>query len=119
ADGNDTDRANSIRTLRTRLSANLVKLGLGDLNGDGNTDPKANGNVIRIAYGSPVLLANMNQHKLEGDIETAGDLVDHTKNVVDGGTQEGTNGARLQTVVWMYQYNNFGQIVELISPEGN
>jgi YD repeat-containing protein len=118
-DGNDTDRANSIRELRNRLSANLVKLGLGDLNGDGNTDPVASGNVIRTAYGSPVLLANTNQHKLEGNIETAGDLIDQTKNVVDGGTQEGSNGARLQTIVWMYQYNGFGQMTKTISPEGN
>jgi len=118
-DGNDTDRTASIRELRNRLSANLVKLGLGDLNGDGNTDPVASGNVIRTAYGSPVLIANTNQHKLEGDIETAGDLIDQTKNVVDGGTQEGTNGARLQTIVWMFQYNAFGQMTKSISPEGN
>jgi RHS repeat-associated protein len=118
-DGNDTDRTSSIRELRNRLSANLVKLGLGDLNGDGNTDPVASGNVIRTAYGSPVLLANTNQHKLEGNIETAGDLIDQTKNVVDGGTQEGSNGARLQTIVWSYQFNGFGQMTKSISPEGN
>jgi RHS repeat-associated protein len=118
-DSNDTDRTNSTRELRNRLAANLVKLGLGDLNGDGNADPAAAGNVIRRAYGSPVLLANTNQHKLEGDIETAGDLIDQTKNVVDGGTQEGSQGARLQTIVWMYQYNTFGQMTREITPEGN
>src|SRR4029453_18456703 len=83
------------------------------------SDPAASGNVIRTAFGSPVLIANTNQHKLEGDIETAGDLVDQTKNVVDGGTQEGSNGARLQTIVWLYQYNAYGQMTKMISPDGN
>jgi len=113
------ETAAGLTEFRNRLSANLARLGLGDLNGDGDTTPAIAGNVVRMAYGSPVILANVNQHALETDIESAGDLVDETKTFGDGGTQEGSFGDRLQTIVWMYQYNQFGQLTKTISPEGN
>jgi hypothetical protein len=116
-----TEDSSGLTELRARLTNNLTKLGLGDLNGDGDTTPASAGNIIREIYGSPVLLANTNQHKLETDIETlnGGDLVDQTKSYMDGGPQEGTAGSRLQTIVWMYQYNHLGQVTKTISPEGN
>src|SRR5439155_6144215 len=85
--------------LRNRLSTNLTSLGLGDLNGDGDTTPSVAGNIIRQVYGSPVILANTNQHKLETDIETAGDLIDQAKTYGQGGTNEGSQGSRLQAIV--------------------
>ena len=37
----------------------------------------------------------------------------------DGGTNEGTHGDQLQTIVTMFQYNQFGQLTKTITPEGN
>lgn len=64
-------------------------------------------------------MANLNQHKLEGNIETAGDLVNESLSLADGGTAESGYESRLQTIVTMYQYNRFGQPIAVISPEGN
>ncbi len=119
--------ATGLQTLRDRLSANLTKLALGDLNGDGiegvrdefgDALPTIAGNIIRIALGSPVLIDGSNQHALEQQIDST-DLIDESIDYIDGGTQEGAFGQRLQTVVTMRQYNLFGQLTRTISPEGN
>src|SRR5262249_18456790 len=46
-------------------------------------------------------------------------LIDETLTYDQGGPNEGSAGGQLQTIVWMYQYNSFGQLIETISPEGN
>ncbi|MBA3708813.1 MAG: hypothetical protein H0W83_08355, partial [Planctomycetes bacterium] len=105
--------------LRSRLSVAHIKLGLGDLNADNDTTPRVGGNVVRVARGSPVLISGSNQHALESTIETSGDLIDQTKSTDDGGTDEGTSGTRLQTVVTMVQYNSYAQVTKVIDPEAN
>ncbi len=105
--------------LRDRLSDNLTNLGLGDLNGDNDATPTIAGNIIRTIKASPVLVEDSNQHALESDIETAGDLIDQTKTYANGGSNESTSGDRLQTIVTMRQYNSFGQLAKVITPEGN
>lgn len=114
-----TENASGLAELRQRLSRNLVKLGLGDLNGDGDTTPAISGNLVRTIVSSPVLIAGFNQHALETAIEAAGDLVNEALAAIDGGPAEGTQGGRLQTIVTMVQYNQFGQLTRTISPEGN
>ena len=120
--------ANGLQELRDRLNDNMINLGLADLNGDGiegvlDEDglptPTIAGNIIRIVYGSPVLIEGSNQHALEQQIEAVGDLTNEALGYMHGGAQEGTYGGRLQTVVAMFQYNRFGQVVKTISPEGN
>ncbi|MCH9021783.1 MAG: hypothetical protein IID32_03360, partial [Planctomycetes bacterium] len=123
-----SEDAAGLSELRGRLSNNMTTLGLGDLNSDGlegvkdehgDVAPTIAGNVVRTVFGSPVLIEGSNQHALEEQIETAGDLVNEALGYMEGGTQEGAYGNRLQTVVTMQQHNRFGQLIKQISPEGN
>lgn len=104
--------------LRIRLAVALTRLGLGDLNGDGDTAPTIAGNPVRSVVGSPVLLVGSNQRHLEEQIDPI-DLVRQDLTYGAGGTSEGDQGGRLQTIVTMHQYNGFGQMTKTISPEGN
>jgi RHS repeat-associated protein len=79
--------------LRPRLSAAGVMLGLGDLNGDGDTTPAAQGNVIRVERPTVHLVAGSNEAAIEG--------------------------SRLQPVVELYSYNPFGHMKRSVDPEGN
>lgn len=69
-----------------------IQMGLGDINGDGITNQIA-GNVIRTEHPRVKLLANSNLAALEGD----------------------TN----QDIFELFTYNNRGQILKSIDPEGN
>ena len=79
--------------VQRRLHAAGVKLGLGDLNGDGRVATRIAGNVIRTVQPSVVLLAGSNQAKIEGD--------------------------RLQDIVMLNRYNQFGQMISMMDAEGN
>lgn len=122
-----SEDADGLAELRKRLSANLVKLALGDLNNDGiegvrdtngQVIPTIAGNIVRTIFGSPVLIAGSNQHALEKVIDPI-DVIDETLDYIDGGPMENGQGARLQTIVTMYRHNQFGQVTDMISPEGN
>ena len=69
-----------------------VKIGLGDLNGDGVTNGVA-GNVVKIVYPTANLLSDSNQAKLEGDTS--------------------------QEIVELFTYNKYGQITSKTDTEGN
>jgi RHS repeat-associated protein len=69
-----------------------IPMNLGDLNGDGITSHVA-GNVVRIDHPSVALLSESNQSVL--------------------------NGSSLQQVAEIFVYNDFGQSVRKIDPEGN
>ena len=106
--------------VQQRLDAAGIHLGLGDLNADGDVSPQISGNIVREVLPSPVLIDGSNQHRLEADIEAAGDLIEQVAagdSPADAG--EGIHRDRLQTIVTLYQYNQFGQITKTISPEGN
>jgi RHS repeat-associated protein len=113
-----SEDADGLAELRSRLAANLTKLGLGDLNGDGEAEPAIAGNIVRETVGSPVLLPGSNQHALEKVIDPI-DLIRQDLPYDQGGTNEGTHGDQLQTIVTMFQYNQFGQLKKTITPEGN
>lgn len=69
-----------------------IKLGLGDLNGDGITDD-VSGDVVKIVYPTVTLLSDSNQAKQEGDTS--------------------------QEIVELYAYNKYGQITSKTDAEGN
>ena len=79
--------------VQSRLDAAAIQLGLGDLNGDGDTTARINGNVIRVVRPSVSLLAGSNQAGIEGDL--------------------------VQDIVTQYRYNDYGQLTVEIDPEGN
>jgi hypothetical protein len=85
--------AAGLATLRNRLAADGIQLGLGKLNGDGDTSPQVAGNVVRIVQPSVVLLP--------------------------GSNQAGVEGSQLQPVVTLKRYNQFGQMTSMVDPEGN
>jgi RHS repeat-associated protein len=114
-----TEDAAGLATLRAQLTANLTKLGLGSLDGSGDNTPRVAGNIVREIRGSPVLIAGSNQQAIEAQIKTLPGLVNQMLGYDLGGTSEGTHGDRLQTIVTMHQYNEFGQLTKTISPEGN
>jgi RHS repeat-associated protein len=85
--------ASGLTELRSRLQASGVQLGLGDLNGDGDTTPRVAGDIIRI---------------------------DHpTVNLLPGSNQAMLTGSTLQPIVEQYTFNQFGQVVTKTDPEGN
>jgi RHS repeat-associated protein len=83
----------SVSVVQARLDAAGVQLGLGDLNGDGDTTPRIAGNVVRIEEPSVVLPA--------------------------GSNQAGIEGSQLQPIVTLYRYNRFGKVTSMVDPEGN
>ncbi len=82
-----------VQELRQRLEDNLTELGLGDLNQDGDTSPRFNGNIVKRVDPSVVLLSGSNQSSIEGD--------------------------QLQEVVTLFRYNQFGQLTSTVDAEGN
>ena len=85
--------AAGLATLRSRLAKDGIRLGLGDLNGDGDTTPQVDGNIERIVQPSVVLLPGSNEAAVEG--------------------------SQLQPVVTLMRYNQFGQLTSEVDPEGN
>jgi YD repeat-containing protein len=83
----------SVSVVQARLDAAGIQLGLGDLNGDGDTSPRIAGNVVRIEEPSVVLPAGSNQADIEG--------------------------SQLQPIVTLYRYNRFGKVTSMVDPEGN
>ncbi|MGQ0444903.1 MAG: RHS repeat domain-containing protein, partial [Beijerinckiaceae bacterium] len=79
--------------VRARLQAAGMELGLGDVNGDGDTSPQVAGNVVRRVEPSVVLLEGSNQAAIEGD--------------------------RCQDIVTLSRYNRFGQMISMVDAEGN
>ncbi|MFQ5528314.1 MAG: RHS repeat-associated core domain-containing protein [Thermoanaerobaculia bacterium] len=79
--------------VQARLDRAGVRLGLGDLNGDGNVSPRISGNAVRMTDPSVTLLASSNQAALESDT--------------------------CQEIVTLQRYNRFGQPVSVVDPEGN
>ena len=79
--------------VQTLLDDAGIELGLGDLNLDGEISTSFAGNVVRMEQPSVVLLDGSNQAAIEGD--------------------------RLQDIVTLYRYNQFGQTTSIIDPEGN
>jgi hypothetical protein len=75
--------------LRGRLSGAGVQLGLGDLNGDGDTTPTVQGNVVRITEPTVHLLPGSNEAAIEG--------------------------STLQPIVGMFSYNQFGQMARRVA----
>ncbi|MDA1014987.1 MAG: DUF6531 domain-containing protein, partial [Planctomycetota bacterium] len=88
-----SEDAAGLQTLRSRLAAANVVLGLGDLNEDGDTSAVVNGNLVRIEYPTVYLLDGSNQAAVEGDRE--------------------------QEIVELLRYNRFGQLTSRIDAEGN
>jgi YD repeat-containing protein len=86
--------ANGIDTLAMRWGIDLTGLAfnLGDLNNDGRTD-QASGNAVRIDHPTVTLDASSNQAAIEGDTQ--------------------------QEIGACIEYNDQGQIVARIDPEGN
>jgi RHS repeat-associated protein len=78
--------------VQNRLNVNGIQLGLGDLNGDGDTTPRIGGNVIRVEEPSVSLLAGSNQAAINGT---------------------------LQPIVTLHTYNTYGQTTSTTDPEGN
>jgi RHS repeat-associated protein len=87
------ETAAGLATLRNRLAANGIHLGLGELNGDGSTTPAVAGNVVEMIQPSVVLLPASNQ--------------------------AGVEGSQLQPIVTLYRYNQFGQLTSEVDPEAN
>lgn len=79
--------------VQRRLDAAGIELGLGDLNEDGKIEKHIQGHVIRMEAPPVVLLAGSNQAAIEGD--------------------------RLQHIVTLSRFNQFGQKISERDPEGN
>jgi RHS repeat-associated protein len=84
----------SVADVQARLTAAGVMLGLGDLNGDGDTSAQIAGNVVRKDEASAVLLPGSHQAGIQG-------------------------GDQFQGITTRYRYNQFGQMTSMIDPEGN
>lgn len=96
-EGNDLDALADVMAIPSAeveemLNESGVKLGLGDLNGDGITND-VHGDVVKIAHPAVTLLNDSNQARLEGDT-----------------TQE---------IVELFTYNEFGQMTSKTDAEGN
>ncbi len=89
-----TFSTNGIESLATRFGIDLgtVPQDLGDLNGDGRTD-QAGGNLVKLELPAVQLDPLSQQAAIEGDTS--------------------------QEIVALYQWNDLGQIVAAIDPEGN
>ena len=79
--------------VQSRLGRAGIVLGLGDLNEDGDTTPRINGNAVRREAPAVALSAGSNQAAIEGD--------------------------QLQECVTLYRYNARGQLTSEVDPEGN
>jgi|GEM_PF-3413750 len=79
--------------VQDRLNKAGIQLGLGDLNGDGDTSVRIAGNLVRKADPSVVLLDDSNQAWIAGD--------------------------SCQDIVTLYRYNTFGQPISMVDPEAN
>lgn len=79
--------------VQARLVDAGVNLGLGDTNADSSTPVRIAGNTIRADQPSVVLLNSSHQSGIEGD--------------------------QLQDIVTLLRYNNFGEILSRVDPEGN
>ena len=79
--------------VQLRLDAAGVQLGLGDLNGDGDTSARIGGNEVRNVEPSVSLLAGSNQATIEGD--------------------------SCQDILTLMRHNSFGQLTSMVDPEGN
>jgi len=79
--------------VQRRLNAAGIELGLGDLNEDGKIEDHIHGHVIRMEASPVVLLAGSNQAAIEGD--------------------------RLQPIVTLSGFNQFGQKISERDPDGN
>jgi len=85
--------ADGLNTLRGRLTDSGVELGLGDINGDGDTSAIVAGNVVSIVYPTVNLLNGSNQSAIEGDTS--------------------------QQIVEQFRFNRFGQLTSRVDAEGN
>lgn len=79
--------------VQTCLDDAGIQLGLGDLNGDGDTTARIGGNVVCVKYPAVSLRAGSNQAAIEGDT--------------------------LQEIVVKVRHNSFGQPISTVDPEGN
>jgi hypothetical protein len=91
--------------VRARLERAGIPMGLGDINKDGRTD-QINGNVIRIERPTVTLLPACPSDEL-------------TAANPNCSLQARLEGTSRQPIVELYQYNQFGQILKRIDPEGN
>ncbi|MDC0936556.1 Calx-beta domain-containing protein, partial [Pirellulales bacterium] len=78
--------------VQSLLTSAGIPMGLGDVNGDGLTNQIA-GNVLRVEFPTVHLLAGSHQAAIEGVTQ--------------------------QPIVALYEYNDFGQTVRQVDPEGN
>jgi RHS repeat-associated protein len=83
----------TVDELQTRLTRAGIQLGLGNINRDDPNNQRIAGNVIRVQHPTVTLLPSANMTRIEG------------------GNQ--------QPIVWLYQYNQYGQMTKRIDPEGN
>jgi YD repeat-containing protein len=91
--------------VRARLERAGIPMGLGDINKDGRID-QINGNVIRIERPTVTLLPACPSDEL-------------TAANPNCSLQARLEGTSRQPIVELYQYNQFGQILKRIDPEGN
>ena len=91
--------------VRAMLDLIGIPMGLGDLNGDGVTN-QINGNVVQIRYPSVHLMEACPSSEL-------------TALNSNCSIQARLEADSLQEVVETFQYNEFGQIVQNVDPEGN
>jgi RHS repeat-associated protein len=91
--------------VRARLERAGIPMGLGDINKDGRTD-QINGNVIRIERPTVTLLPACPSDEL-------------TAANPNCSLQARLEGTSRQPIVEFYQYNQFGQLLKRIDPEGN
>ena len=80
------------QAVRDVLVSAGIAMGLGDVNGDGRTD-QIGGNLLRVEYPVVVLPPGANMSAIEPDLR--------------------------QEMVELYAYNDFGQMVREVDPEGN
>lgn len=79
--------------VQARLDSAGIELGLGDLNGDEESPLRIAGNVIRVEQPAVTLLEGSHQAAMEGD--------------------------RIQEIVTLARFNQFGQKISETDPEGN
>ena len=91
--------------VRARLEKANIPMGLGDVNKDGRTD-QINGNLIRFERPTITLLP-------------ACPSIEVTAANNNCSLQARLEGTSRQPIVEFYQYNQFGQILKKIDPEGN
>lgn len=87
-----SETGKSTSVISSELSAAGMSLGLGDLNGDGDTTT-ISGNVVQKIAPSVKLLATSTQATTEGSVN--------------------------QPIVTDYTYNGFGQLIKMVDPGGN